>query len=342
MNTQGVGDVLLAQPLLEALRRAGNERLVVLARAGSPAQLARRFGVADRVVDYVARWPDRLWGAISLAPWIARQRFRCVMTTTGLNPYYSGIMALASGAPVRINERRGLAWIWTDTVEVTNGTHRVARNRALGIAAGVDAGLVPRFAPNEEEMARCRALVREHGMLIALSPGSNRTIAHKRWPLDKFAGLVVQLREKGAHIVVLGGPDEREIGRQLTALAGTSRLTDIVGATDVGTAAAVLSRCRAVIGNDGMLLHLAAAVGTPTVAIFGPSDPRLFAPVGGRGIVVRRDLPCSPCDHLRRRGCDERPCLAGIEVSEVMSAVDLALASGGPGQSRNGRPSDLA
>ena len=327
MSTLGVGDVLLAQPLLQALREATSERIVVLARAGSPAQLTQRLGIADHVVSYVARWPHRLWGGAGLAPWIASQRFDRVMTTTGLNPYYSGLMALATGASVRIGERRGrLPWIWTDAVEVAPGAHMVVRNQALGIAAGVKAGLLPRFAPDERELAQSGVLVGDHRMVIALAPGSNRTIAHKRWPIGRFAELVTQLSQRGAHVVVLGGLDERDVGRQLAAQAGQSGLTNLVDATDVGTAAAVLARCRLAVGNDGMLLHLAAAVGIPTVAIFGPSDPALFAPRGPLSFVVRKNLPCSPCDDLHPGGCATRPCLEGIEISEVMDAIDGALA----------------
>ncbi|MCU0613234.1 MAG: glycosyltransferase family 9 protein, partial [Candidatus Eisenbacteria bacterium] len=102
----------------------------------------------------------------------------------------------------------------------------------------------------------------------------------------------------------------------------TNGITELIGATDVGTAGAVLSRCRVAVGNDGMLLHLAAAVGTPTVAIFGPSDPTLFSPVGTHSMVVRRALDCAPCDKRLRRGCPERRCLVGIEVSEVTEAVN--------------------
>ncbi|MBN1423558.1 glycosyltransferase family 9 protein [Candidatus Fermentibacteria bacterium] len=323
MSTLGVGDILLAQPLLEALRRARSDRLVVLARAGSPADLARRFRLADTVVDYVPRWPHRLTRGAALAPWIMRQRFSLVLTTTGMNPYYSALMAMASRAPLRIGEGRGwMRWAWTDMIAVTPRTHAVKRNQALGRAAGVNSGVTPRIVPYEMELEHARDLLGSDGCWIALSPGSNRHIAHKRWPLNRFAELVLRLRGRGAQIVLLGGPDEGDMGRQLTTQTGDDGITDLIGATDVGTAAAVLSRCRIAVGNDGMLLHLAAAVGTPTIAIFGPSDPELYAPVGPHSIVVKRSLSCSPCDRRLPRGCPERHCLMGIEVDEIVERLE--------------------
>ncbi|MCU0612174.1 MAG: hypothetical protein MUE60_10345, partial [Candidatus Eisenbacteria bacterium] len=226
--TLGVGDVLLAQPLLAALREGLDGRLVVLARAGSPAQLARRLGIADLVVDYVARWPHRVKGGLTLSPWIAHQHFSLVLTTTGLNPYYSGLMALASNAPDRVSERRGhMTWAWTHVVDVQTGTHTVDRNRSLGQAVGVTAGTVPRMSPSPAEMDRARLLLGDHDVCIAVTPGSNKTIAHKRWPLDKFAALIVRLRTAGAHVVVLGGPDEGDMGRQLTGMTGTNGITEL-------------------------------------------------------------------------------------------------------------------
>lgn len=331
LSTLGVGDVLLAAPLFEALRMSTKERIVLLARAGSPAELARRLGYADLVVDYVARWPHRLWGGLTLLPWVARQRFRVVMATTGLNAHYCGMVALASSAPIRIGERRG-AWTraWTRLVEVDPTAHIVACNKAIGLAAGVEAGDSPRFTPNDRERAAAEELVPGEKPSIALAPGSNRSIAHKRWPVEKFGLLAVGLRERGARVIVLGGPDEHEIGHRIRSHAGGRDVVDLIGATDVGTAAGVLSRCRAAIGNDGMILHLAAAVGIPTVTIFGPSDHRRFAPRNPRGVVVRRELPCSPCDDRRGHRCAERHCLQAIEVDDVLGALDGVLTPGGP------------
>ncbi len=334
--TLGVGDVLLAQPLLEAVRASEGNRLVVLARAGSPASLARRLGLADLVIDYVARWPHRAWGGPVLATWIARQRFRVVLATTGLNPFYAAVMAWASGAPVRVGEDRGrFARAWTARVRVDPSSHMTVRNQALGRAVGVEAGLRPRLVPTSEERCRASRIVPDHPFLVGLAPGSNRTLAHKRWPVERFAELAKRLTARGAHVVVLGGPDERDLGARLGQASGAIG-TDAVGATDVGSALAILSRCRVVIGNDGMLMHLAAAVDTPTVTVFGPSDPRLFAPVSPRGIVVRKPLPCSPCDHGRPGGCEDRPCLTDLGVDDVMHAVQEALEWGPPPQATPG------
>ncbi len=107
------------------------------------------------------------------------------------------------------------------------------------------------------------------------------------------------------------------------------RVVDVAGAIDLLTLAAVLERLDVLVTGDTGPMHLAAAVGTPVVAIFGPSDPARYAPRGARDQVIRVDLPCSPCNRIRRppaRCVGHTPdCLALIDADRVLAAAQTIL-----------------
>jgi len=323
MSTLGVGDVLLAQPLLSELRKnVGSERLSVLARKGPPANLVRRMALADDVMEYASGWPRRLQGALRIGMWIRLQRFGAILVTTGMNPYYSGVMALLSGAPVRVGEKKGkVDWAWTTTVPADPDSHVVERNMALGLALGVRANSEPTLLPNEREMAQARRLVDMRTRTVAVIPGSNKHLKFKRWPQQKFVKLIRSLTDAGLNTILMGGPDEDGLGTEIASQLPGANVKDLIGKTDIGTAAALLSSCDLAVGNDGMLLHLSAAVGTPVVAIFGPSDPMLYGPRGAGHIIVKLPLPCSPCYNKLKEGCPERACLTDLSVKTVLDAV---------------------
>jgi lipopolysaccharide heptosyltransferase II len=323
MSTLGVGDILLGQPLFAAVaQRFADAHISILARTGPPVLLARRLGVADEIVEYVPKWPHRIYEAFTIGSWIRSQKFDTVLTTTGMNPYYSGIMALVSGARARVSERRGhIRWAWSATAPVVSGTHVVERNRAIGRLLGVEAALEPRFTPSAREKSIAADLLAPAGDTIAIIPGSNRHLAYKRWPVERFAQLLHVLSDRGYRLVLLGGPDEEALRYDFDRRAPGTAFVNLIGKTCIGSVAAILSECRLAVGNDGMLLHLAAAVGTRTVAIFGPSDPTLYRPYGTQHDVIKPDLPCAPCCDKAKDHCDHRRCLTELSVDSVLARV---------------------
>jgi ADP-heptose:LPS heptosyltransferase len=172
-------------------------------------------------------------------------------------------------------------------------------------------------------------------------PGSNAPA--RRWPADRFAEVAGRLRALGARIVVLGSA--REKGLTAGVASGAPGALDLGGRTDVTDLAAVLSLCDLVITNDTGAMHLAGAVGTPTVSLWGSSDPAGVRQIGAADWRVEGPaLPCRPCrrNHCARRGAGtaladaHEECMRLIEVRAVMDAVDAALTGGAEG----GRPRD--
>jgi heptosyltransferase-2 len=171
--------------------------------------------------------------------------------------------------------------------------------------------------------------------VVALFPGANGEA--RRWPAGRFSALAGRLAGRGIRVLVLGGPDEAGL-TEVVAEAGAARGTceDLGGRTTLGELAHVLSGCDVLVTNDTGPMHLAAALGTPVVALEGPADVRQTRPLGTTvRLVGRFDLPCVPC--VRNRCPRSGPgtelvearneCMWLITVDEVERSVDELLDS---------------
>jgi ADP-heptose:LPS heptosyltransferase len=165
--------------------------------------------------------------------------------------------------------------------------------------------------------------------LVGLHIGAGRAI--KEWPAARLAEVGAwAARERHAALVLTGSAADREAAAGLRqALPETAAVADLVGAADLLQLAAVLSRLSLFITPDTGPMHLAAAVGTPLVAVFGPSSPGRWGPLSRECRIVRIDLPCSPCNRIRNppeRCQGHTPdCLAGIGVRQVIDAAEDLL-----------------
>ena len=159
----------------------------------------------------------------------------------------------------------------------------------------------------------------------------------KQWPVDRFGEAAIALaRRMDAVVVLTGGPGDDEVVAQTAAMLKAAGISTIPlqGTTDLVLLAALLARCRLLLTGDTGPMHVAAAVGTPVVAVFGPSMPWRYGPLIRQHRVVRVDLPCSPCNRIRQppaRCQGHSPdCLTAIAVSSVVEAGVSLLDSSAP------------
>jgi len=214
--------------------------------------------------------------------------------------------------------------------------HMLSCLSSMGVPQGMR---IPRIFLSEEDrqfaeawLAQKGALERVEKGLIALHPGSGSR--KKLWPIGKFLDLAGSITaELGLSTILFIGPAEREyLGSGLERMRARCPISaDHLPLIQV---ASLLERCRCYIGNDSGMTHLAAAVGVPTVALFGPTDPEIWGPRGERVAILRKALECSPCRREELERCEHRRCLELIEVEEVIErAMSLmtqgALPSGG-------------
>jgi heptosyltransferase-2 len=166
--------------------------------------------------------------------------------------------------------------------------------------------------------------------VVAIHPGTGWYGPGRRWPAERFAATArLVARRSDVSWVIVGTKQEAAEAAQVEALLGSSAY-NLAGRTTLGELAAILELCDALVANDGGVAHVAAAVGTPTVTIFGPSNDRAWRPLRGR--VVAADLPCRPCfyrDHQtgNRMGCATRECLALVTPAMVANEIVAAIES---------------
>jgi ADP-heptose:LPS heptosyltransferase len=175
-------------------------------------------------------------------------------------------------------------------------------------------------ADRREARARLQSQGRGQVFRVALAPGSGH--AKKNWPLDHYAGMARLLTEQhGAEVWWILGPAEAGWQTRLQEKFPGTVLRLLPGLS-LGHLAAVLTHFQLYIGNDSGVSHLAAAVGGPgVVAIFGPSDPVIWAPPGEGTIVVAAAQPCAPCTKGREITCPETVCLKALTPAQVLAAI---------------------
>ncbi len=331
IRLSSLGDVVLATAAVEALRAGrpeaevhvltkpafrdvfrnnpGVSRLVAWDPREGLGPLARRLRAEryDRVVDLHRNL--RTWG------------LRLLVRGPGWDAYRKGALRRRAAVALR---RPGLL----------DGTHVVERYveslRRLGVGGPAPG---PRVYPSARDRDRAEALLREAGWdgaapLVGLAPGARWST--KGWPGERWAELVCRVRAGGTGFPVLvGGKPDRELcGRILGDGPGAS----LAGRTTVLETAAVLARCTVLVTNDSAPLHLAVAVGTRVVALFGPTVQGFgFYPLGPEDVVLEQALPCRPCSLHGDDRCPEghHRCMTGIGVPEVVSAL-------GPGPAARG------
>ena len=193
--------------------------------------------------------------------------------------------------------------------------------RELGVTPGAQGTLLRPTAQDEREAAQWWTSQGLDGCwVLAIHPGSGS--AAKNWPLQRFVEVARALsRRQNVRILWLtGAADEQTIPALQETLAMHGALW--LRAPPLPLLAAVLARCQRYLGNDSGVSHLAAALGTPSIAIFGPTDPDVWAPRGRAVQVLRGSVSCAPCSPEQRRDCREQICLQSVSVASVLEACD--------------------
>jgi len=319
----GIGNVVLATPMLRAIHRDLPESgLHVWCQAAPAAEICRAVPYVDEV------WVD---GRDAVPSGYDLFVANCVAP-----PLRASLFGLRCGASVRAGEdatrsRRGL--LFTGGGRGDSSAHEVRRNlnvlRAIGLDPSSDRPFV-NLRREHRAAARgvFRASVPPGRPCVGLHPGCGAGEAFKRWGRSKFAELARRLSaDHGAAVLLFGGPEEVELAEAIADESGCGRV--VAGRGSLLAAAALIERCDLFVSNDSGLMHIAAAVGTPTVGIFGPTRPEKNRPHGTGHVVVSAAMPCQPCYTPEGRiGCGGPiPCLAAVSVEQVLSAAARLLSA---------------
>ncbi len=329
-----VGDMVMAQALYRVLAaRTPTPELHVLAPPWSLPLLARMPEVA-RSIELAAGHGElklRLRRSLGLSLRAERYTQAIVLPRSlkaALVPWFA-----------RVPKRTGFRGEWrygllNDVRELDRVRldQTVKRFVALGLDGNAELPIElpaewrPRLRLDDANLARLR---QEHGLggepVVALMPGAEYGPA-KRWPAPSFAVLARALAQAGRSVLLLGSAKERELGEEIRVPAASARVRNLCGETTLGDVVDLLAAADAAVSNDSGLLHVAAAAGTPVVAIYGSSSPTFTPPLTARATILYRGIECSPC-FARECPLGHLRCLREIEPGDVLEAVERALAT---------------
>ena len=349
LRMERIGDLLMAVPAIAALHTRAPDAELHLVVGSWNEKLARLIPGVTRIETLDPSWLARDTPGATVLELIRRATsWRAAGFDLAVNfepdIRTNGLLAL-SGAPHRVGFHSGGGGAFLTSALPFDTTAHTAANavrlvdtilpgdpRLVGDAIREPAGLEVPDVARQEVAAR---LAHAGPVVIGINPSCGRRL--KQWDPGRFAQVATRLaRAHHATVALVGAPEDRAlVNAVMAAVPQDVRVVDLVVQQDLVGLAALCERLTVLITGDTGPMHLAAAVGTPIVAIFGPSDPRRYAPLATKARVVRAELWCSPCNRIRlppTRCRDRQPdCLASVDADDVCRAAEELLV-GGPGE----------
>jgi heptosyltransferase-1 len=335
VKLSAIGDILHTLPAVAALRHAYPKAWLAWIVDKAGASLLRGNPDLDELITVDTRTWRAHWSAGLRHTWYVSRHLRqagfdlCIDFQGLLK---SGFFTYVSGAPLRLGFprqmcREPLSAVFTNLhgAIVAPDTHVVDQLvellKPLGVETTERRFIIPFTEADEHFAARVwrEAGLRADVPVVMLYPGA--AWETKRWGELNFARLNDALiRRYQVQTLLTWGPGEEPLMQRVAR--ATAYTPAIAPATTLLQLAALMARCRGFVGGDTGPLHLAAAVGTPTVALFGPSNPRRNGPYGPGHVILHQRLPCSNC---YQRTCNHWECLPGIAVDTVVNAMGSLL-----------------
>jgi ADP-heptose:LPS heptosyltransferase len=334
LRLERIGDLLMALPAIDDVRALAPDAAIDLVVGSWNQELARAIGAVSSVKVLDARWLVRGGDGGAGVPSLLRaarawRRERYDLAINFEPDIRSNLLLAVSGASWTAGFSSGGGGAVLDRAIPYDVRSHTSDNARRLVAAVLGEGARAQRAPalRIPESSRAAAAVRlagASGPLIGMHVSGGRAI--KQWPPERFAEVARRLiSTSGATIVLTGSPGDRALVDGVSAALPQERVIDVASELGLLDVAAILERLELLVTGDTGPMHLAVAVGTPVVAVFGPSDPARYAPRGPHDLIVRVDLPCSPCNRIRRppeRCVGHTPdCLAFVSTESVLAAA---------------------
>ena len=340
----GLGNFIMYTPALKLLRErypAARIDLQVGNNTGCEEVLAGS-ALFDNIYNLPLSAGVRAWFVRAKA--VRDTRYDLTINEFHSHSWPLALLIAASGAPFRLGHVTSPGWsrrfsrysfVFNLPVAMREDEHEIERYIDLMVEAGARA-IAPSAAATfihltDEDRAFARTFL-EGGAgsmartIIGFQPGTSPAMRWKQWPIERYREVIgrVMSDRPDSQIVLFGSASEEAMIREVAAgLKG--RISLAAGKTSVKQVAALIEQCDLLVCNDSGLMHAAVAVGTPVAAIYGPTDFRRTAPLGDRHMVIRHQLPCSPCFRLEGddqvHACPHHDCLMTITPEEVLNAI---------------------
>ncbi len=330
VQTAFIGDVVLTLPLVQTLKEVypqSNIDLVVTPRA---KELCVNHPSIRETIAYDKRGSERgLSGLLRMVKSLRQKNYQLAIVPH--RSLRSALLAWLLRIPVRIGfDKSSGRFLLTKTIRYRHTVHEIERNLSLLAALEIEIPLkdLPRLYPSSDDCKVVDKLLFDFEVghpekLIALAPGT--IWSTKRWLKEHFASLAVNLDDVGFEIVLIGGKEDERLCDEVYKLSGSAHVYNVAGKLSLLQSAELLRRCKALVSNDSAPMHIAVAMRTPVVAIFGATVPEFgFGPAGEFDAVVEtKGLPCRPCSIHGGNKCPitSFECMNAISYGQVFEKV---------------------
>jgi heptosyltransferase-2 len=335
--TNWIGDAIMALPALRAVRKRFPEAEIAIVGRPYVADIYRDQEICDQLIPYDPRGLHAgLSGRERLAAELRAQKFDMALLLQ--NAFDAAWLAWRARIPERIGYARDArSFLLTKAIPLPRHGEIPAHEkfyylellrRAGWLDSAQDETFISLRVSEEKRRSAdeflCESGVRQGALRIAIGAGASYGSA-KCWPPPRFAEVANQLQsEADADVILFGTAAEASVSTAISAEMRRPPI-DLTGKTAIADLPALLSQCHLFIGNDSGAMHVAAAVGLPVIAVFGPTDPEGTAPVTPRCSIVQQKPYCSPC-FLRSCPTDHR-CMTAITANMVEAAARPWLSS---------------
>jgi ADP-heptose:LPS heptosyltransferase len=350
-----IGDVLLTAPAIALLRASLPTTHLTYVVGPWSAEAARHGPTVDNLRTLVYPGFTRRPNANILAPYavllrvaaqLRRERYDMAVVFRR-DHWWGALLALAAGIPVRIGQTYSdtpeMTVLLTDFRSAQPREHVTLRALALARfalhrcgAEPAESVAVPSFRLSESARAAAIAFWASHELVghtvVGVQPSAGAPL--KRWPVERWASLADKLLARGLTVLLIGDPNDRPLLSAIQARISYDAPIPVACGQSLSVSAALYERCALLVGPDGGAAHLAAAVGTPTVRLYGPAPSDVFGPWPPREdqrVLMTDALSCVPCGHLAAPPCGAitlPACLLALGVDDVLNAVEQQLARG--------------
>jgi heptosyltransferase II len=336
IQTAFIGDAILTLPLIQVLKLNYPQSFIDVIVVPRTAEIFAHHPAISNIIQYDKRGNDKgLKGLWRLRTKLGVQNYDLVIVPH--RSLRSAFLAwlLRPTTSIGFDKSAG-RWLFKELVRYNSSDHEIDRNLSLlsPLKLPAFATVMPRLYPSNQDVQIVDSILNNHGLnryknILAIAPGTIWTT--KRWPANSFAAVCGQLASENIAVVLIGGKEDDVLCKEIMEIAQTKNVFSVAGKLSLLQSAELIHRCKVLISNDSAPMHLAVAVSTPVVAIFGATVPEFgFSPRGPRDVVIETTgLQCRPCSIHGGNKCPIKTfeCMLSITPEVVVSKIKLFLES---------------
>ncbi len=329
IQTAFLGDVVLTLPLVQKFKREYPECLIDVVVIPRCEGILRNHPDIHELIIYDKRKNEKgISGVLKKAKELREKSYDIAFVPH--RSVRSAALARLANIPRRVSFSTSSGrWMFTDVVLYNQEQHEVVRNLQLLQPIGIhtEEKILPNLYPSEKDIQTVNSLFHEHLLtherVIAIAPGTVWNT--KRWLPERFAELSSNIIARGWIVLLVGGKEDETLAEEILQAVDSERIVSSIGKLTILQSTELIRRCAVLVTNDSAPMHLAVAMQTPVVAIFGATIPEFgFGPLGARDVVLEtKGLECRPCGIHGGKECPIKTfeCMKSITVSMVENEV---------------------